>query len=1015
MTRVGRIAVFLIVFGAVPAGAAAAADRPRVIEAVRTKTAPDIDGRLDDACWKDAQEITGFQHYRTPDLALLQTYGYVCYDDTHLYVGMKCLIPKGTKPAGEMLPHDDETIFGTKDLVEVMLDPGRTQSEYYQLVINAYGATFDTSRSVGGTGQDLAWDGDWEGKTTIGDGYWSAEMAVPYHNLGITPEVGSTWGINLCREDGDGEILSSIGVGGDFNAAEKFAVLKGLDTDFRKYFFGIDPGIVVYEPTPETPGPVLNMRLTNMTGKQRKVRIDLHRAAPNGEMTVESNVFTFAKEQSVLLPLEPLEIDPLAMVRAGLSSTRVEPGTKKIVVADPETGTILALTVVRKQLTWIYKAMRLAVDDAWPELVAPAKDADISVAIHIDLPEQHRAKGTLAVTFTSRSTGEVLITEAFHAPAKTTEMTIRSGQLPWDAYDVRAAFVDDNGPELTVSKALAVVLPTGKQRIRRLNNVTCDLWSPNLPGPGDQSEIEFMNPRDGWCLFRVSGDAGAKLDNEEQPLVVSKAGEKPAEIMRHLPAGRHSLRIDGAPEAFVVRSIPELFSHELTGAPRDQLNMPPYDFIEQYVIPHLNTFAIGGDHVTHPLVRKWRPSGRRFFTAKLLPHFRATKPLTVEDLVKFISGTSGFASPLCSGVIGDEFMNSEPVDIVYADAMQRITAVPEFKDKQFYGYANHLYSGPEGRELVQAFVDTGSTIAWKRYLITQPDEPAARKFLHEELVLKARQYRKLCPGALEQITVCFGYFSAPARAMMQARPWVDYKSYLDMQVNIVANDPAFLGTKGLMSYHSSYADEEIIRWMPQLFRHYGIEGKTERFTDARYVSPHLINGDFVDAMDGWSVEPAEKDSMRPVVRLGFGALQERVAGTGDTALLMVRSAEQPNVLTQEIKNLQPGSLYAFRMFSGDFKDMSREEKHTVNIKLDNVTMIPGGSYTPVLRYQFGVSPLSEKTNFWMNYYSLIFRAKDSTAKLTISDWANEKEPGGPVGQQLMFNFAQVHPYHPMGE
>jgi hypothetical protein len=236
-----------------------------------------------------------------------------------------------------------------------------------------------------------------------------------------------------------------------------------------------------------------------------------------------------------------------------------------------------------------------------------------------------------------------------------------------------------------------------------------------------------------------------------------------------------------------------------------------------------------------------------------------------------------------------------------------------------------------------------------------------------------------------------------------------------MQLNIVANDPAFLGTKGLMSYHSSYADEEIIRWMPQLFRHYGIEGKTERFTDAPYESPHLTNGDFIDAMDGWSVEPAEKDSIRPVIRMGFGALQERVAGTGDTVLLMERSAKQPNVVTQEIKGLQPGNLYAFRMFSGDFEDMSREEKHAVNIELENVDMIPDGSYTPVLRYQFGVSPLSEKTNFWMNYYSLIFRAKDTTAKLTISDWVNEQEPGGPIGQQLMFNFVQVHPYYPMEE
>lgn len=39
-----------------------------------------------------------------------------------------------------------------------------------------------------------------------------------------------------------------------------------------------------------------------------------------------------------------------------------------------------------------------------------------------------------------------------------------------------------------------------------------------------------------------------------------------------------------------------------------------------------------------------------------------------------------------------------------------------------------------------------------------------------------------------------------------------------------------------------------------------------------------------------------------------------------------------------------------------------------------------------------------------------FRAAGDTAALTVSDWKSEKDPGGPVGQELMFNFIEIQPY-----
>ena len=49
----------------------------------------------------------------------------------------------------------------------------------------------------------------------------------------------------------------------------------------------------------------------------------------------------------------------------------------------------------------------------------------------------------------------------------------------------------------------------------------------------------------------------------------------------------------------------------------------------------------------------------------------------------------------------------------------------------------------------------------------------------------------------------------------------------------------------------------------------------------------------------------------------------------------------------------------------------------------------------------------------INFHWIIFRAKAETAKLTISDWTNQKEPGEPGGaiaQELIYNFIEVQPY-----
>jgi hypothetical protein len=55
-------------------------------------------------------------------------------------------------------------------------------------------------------------------------------------------------------------------------------------------------------------------------------------------------------------------------------------------------------------------------------------------------------------------------------------------------------------------------------------------------------------------------------------------------------------------------------------------------------------------------------------------------------------------------------------------------------------------------------------------------------------------------------------------------------------------------------------------------------------------------------------------------------------------------------------------------------------------------------------------PYDKAAAAWMNYHYRVFRANGNSARLVISDWFNDVEPGGPIGQELMYNFISVQPY-----
>ncbi len=308
-------------------------------------------------------------------------------------------------------------------------------------------------------------------------------------------------------------------------------------------------------------------------------------------------------------------------------------------------------------------------------------------------------------------------------------------------------------------------------------------------------------------------------------------------------------------------------------------------------------------------------------------------------------------------------------------------------------------------------------LVFERYLSEQSTEKDAKDLLKRALIEEMVRWQKALPGVEKHMIICLGIMSAPPESL-NVDPSVNYKVFLDMQFNVLANDPVFRGLYGVMTYTSGYADEEIIRWIGRLYKHYCIEGQRGMLSKDPYLLNYIENPDFDFGLSGWASYPAEKDSITVKHMKGYSWLQGRYPGTekGDTFLLMKRSAKKPNIIVQTTKNLVPGRFYSLKMFTADYQDLingkSIKRKHIITIRLENVELIPGKSFQHIFSncYAHHLPPFNDKHKAWMNYHFMIFKAQRENAKLIISDWKDKINPGGPIGQELAINFIEIQPY-----
>jgi hypothetical protein len=149
--------------------------------AVKTDQPPTIDGVLDDVCWQDTPQATGFIDERTEKLAKDQSIGRLVYTDEAIYVGLYLYDDMPDKIVARQTK--DQTRFQGEDSVSFSLDPFHTHqfADRNFFMANALGTKF--AHLATGRAEKSEWIGLWKVAAQIVEDGWVVEMEIPWQML----------------------------------------------------------------------------------------------------------------------------------------------------------------------------------------------------------------------------------------------------------------------------------------------------------------------------------------------------------------------------------------------------------------------------------------------------------------------------------------------------------------------------------------------------------------------------------------------------------------------------------------------------------------------------------------------------------------------------------------------------------------------------------------------------------------------------------------------------------------
>ncbi len=162
-----------------------------------TKTAPQIDGAMNDSCWNLVPWGNDFIQTQPVENKppSQQTAFKILYDNNNLYVFIRAFDSEPDKISRRISRRDNFD----GDMVSIQIDSYYDQQTAFSFTAMASGAKGDEAITQDGNNWDESWNPIWYLKTTIDDKGWNAEMRIPLSQLRFGDKAEHVWGIQLLR------------------------------------------------------------------------------------------------------------------------------------------------------------------------------------------------------------------------------------------------------------------------------------------------------------------------------------------------------------------------------------------------------------------------------------------------------------------------------------------------------------------------------------------------------------------------------------------------------------------------------------------------------------------------------------------------------------------------------------------------------------------------------------------------------------------------------------------------
>ncbi|MBR4676095.1 MAG: hypothetical protein IKP00_16680 [Victivallales bacterium] len=542
---------------------------------------------------------------------------------------------------------------------------------------------------------------------------------------------------------------------------------------------------------------------------------------------------------------------------------------------------------------------------------------------------------------------------------------------------------------------------------KRLNNLATEVL--NKPVLGDVQNFSFSTIKNGWVFFAVKNAEPAKLqvvlDGKE---TIIESDTPRAEAFREIGIGEHTLAVSGAKGGSIIaRSIVDVFNY-CPGTNNGVPENPPYnwDFQMKYGMPAITT-QNGGSIPEDK--REWLHK----HGYKWLANLGTTNLKDEKDLTERLEKCGGMNKEFYDGVTCDEQFFGQPIMLQLYTAGLKAFTNPQ--NKLIYTWI----VGKPGTQLIDHdFMATSinasksrGKLIYEAYCRTKSTQKEAQDFLEVYVTETIRRFKAFYPNAEKSTGIIFGDFNQVPILSLAHHPEVDYKYYLDMQLNLVANNPNFkdIGCTGY--WGSYYADHELHRWAYMLLRHYCVEGNTTMLSDKygfSYMPNHVVNGDFRGNLNGWTA----KGNVTTDKFSGFAsASQNRWGGNngiGDTFAVLTKNEDEVSSVTQNAVNLVPGKAYCLQFATFDVDDVKAKK---INPRKFGITahLSEGADIQDKLSWHHVDKRIKGRYAHnngvaRINLVHIVFIAKTDTVSITLDNAAALK------GEKLGINYLSLNPF-----